>query len=216
MSHPGCGPLFWQPEQINLTVDEVRAPGLIHTLDRVCSPYGKPGVDGSHQGTECQATVPGRTGQAPLTPAVPFLVLSHQLRAAVEPLDTNAAGQPDMGPAVSCTPSPIAEHGMPTETLLETQLHTPKGWALTPRGRPGLLGWEGRSPPTCRLAALSTPHRPPQKAPGQSVAGPCAACATTRSALLSPHPCLSLHPTPVLSENVHKLPANKTLAPVLL
>ena len=155
MSHPGCGPLFRQPEQINLTVDEVRAPGLIHTPDRVCSPHGKPGVDGSHQGTECQATVPGRMGRVPLTPAVPFLVLSHpgrccccghQLRAAVEPLDTNAAGQPDMGPAVSCTPSPIAEHGMPTETLLETQLHTPKGWALTPRGRPGLLGWEGRSP----------------------------------------------------------------------
>lgn len=169
--------------------------------------------------------MPGHTGQAPLTPAVPFLVLSHpshccccghQLRAAVEPLDTNAAGQPDMGPAAACTPRPTAKHGMPAETRLgDTAAHL-KGLGVNTKGPPQPAGLGGPLPRACRLAALSAPHRPPQKAPGQSAAGPRAACATTRPALLSPRPCLSLHPTPVLSEHVHKLPANKTLAPVLL
>ena len=112
--------------------------GLIYTLDRVCNPYGNPGTDGAHQGTECRVMVPGRMAQAPLTPTVPSPVPSHsgyccccgqQLRAAVEQLNTNATRQPDLGLSVACTPSPLVGHGIPAEARLgdTASCTTPRG-----------------------------------------------------------------------------------------
>lgn len=185
--------------------------GLIYTLDRVCNPYGNPGTDGSHQGTECRVTVPGTQPGYPSHPQSPSPVLSHsgycccwghQLHAAVEQLNTNATRQPDLGLSVVCTPNPLVEHGIPTETRLgdTASCTTPKGWALTPMGPLWSDGMGGAFPLTMQ-AGSSEMHFTNllRKSLDRAPVAPHAACTVTRPALLSHLLCLSLHPTLVLS-----------------
>lgn len=131
--------------------------------------------------------------------------------SSVQPSSHLTQTQPDSrtwGQLRRAPPVLLRSMACPQKPAWGTQLHTPKGWALTARRRSGLLGWEGAPP---RLQAGS-----PERAPQTPSEGPRAVCATTRPALLGPRPCLSLRPTPMLPEHVHKPPASKTLAPVLL
>lgn len=144
---------------------------------------------------ERRVTVPGAPAGVPLTPTVPFPVLSHsghcccggrQLRAAVE--SNCLQMHPDsltLGLAAVCTPPVLLlDMACPQKPRGGHSCTTPKNWALTYRGPP--VSWDGRSVPSpCRLAALSALHKPPQKVHGQSAGGAHAACTVTHPALLS-------------------------------